>query len=281
LSDPNIVIGGIPTKWEGNSPASVEQSTSILSTARSSQGSTLSHDPTGDDIVTVQGVSMKLATAEKHGWITRTPDGRYTDVSPEALKAAVDATAPPKPEEPTFDRTHDALGDAQIEEIGALSKAIEGIGQNPAAVIGTLLANPEKPLEAITTLARERGMDEATLHAEVISVARGVESALNTYLTDKVKIISPEQIDAFWSYTWKTFGKSAVISASLQAVYKGDARPFAMFAERFARAQGRGRGDATNVKKVPGHYAGMPDREVVTIDGKRMTLGAARRLGLA
>src|SRR3546814_15609955 len=78
-----VTVRDVQTEsFEAPAPSSVERSVGVMNTAKASHGGTLSGEPGDGDVVTVNGMSMTLSTALKHGFVAQDAQGRYVDLPP-------------------------------------------------------------------------------------------------------------------------------------------------------------------------------------------------------
>src|SRR3546814_2874008 len=72
-----VTVRDVQTEsFEAPAPSSVERSVGVMNTAKASHGGTLSGEPGDGDVVTVNGMSMTLSTALKHGFVAQDAQGR-------------------------------------------------------------------------------------------------------------------------------------------------------------------------------------------------------------
>src|SRR3546814_20951035 len=83
-----VTVRDVQTEsFEAPAPSSVERSVGVMNTAKASHGGTLSGEPGDGDVVTVNGMSMTLSTALKHGFVAQDAQGRYVDLHADSEQA--------------------------------------------------------------------------------------------------------------------------------------------------------------------------------------------------
>jgi len=235
-----------------------DNSHGILATARQSNGSALRDHASADDLVVVRGVDMTVADAERMGFLRLNSFGRYEDVTAAQVEKAM-----PQPEAPEEADMSEALAfDRRTSEAFVnLSRGVEAVGANPAAAISQLLMNPDKLPPAVKLAADHSGIDEAEALAVTRQLAAEVEVAIVDYALEKG--IAAEQADAFWSYLKANVPANTLASMTTEALFNGNARPFADLVSRFRISHGSGHNgaDVHTVGKGPNQ------KEVVNVEG--------------
>lgn len=262
-------------RFEAAVPASVSQSNGILGTARRADGGALRADPTGDDLVTVKGVSMRISEAERLGFLTRDANGRYIDVSEDQLKNAEKAVTPGEIEaEPDLSEALTFTPEG-AEALTNLFSAAASHGIPPMSIITEFAKNPHELPKSVQALAEASGIDLVTATRHFAAIVREVDTALHLYVMEKG--VSPERLQDFYAYWRKVHSPAKRAFAIGQALFQGDARPIADVVEQFIRAEGSGRAAKaeTEIRKV-----GTRKVETVTVNGITTSLENARRLGL-
>ena len=257
-------------------PASVANASGIMSTATGYGGHTLSRAPSDTDIVTVDGISMQIGMAVQQGYLHRTADGGYAD-GPQA-GAAEDGPDDPEADDEEDEDLSEALAfdDETAEALTDAAAALSAAGANPAGAIGSLLVNPDRLPDQFKVLAEEAGIDEGRALQHVRNMAASVEEAIGEYVV--ANGISPEQLEAFWTYAQRHVPPPKFSGMVSQAVFMGDASPFKSVVRNFISEHGSGRGRATKTSRARGGLRSEM-QETVTVDGVRMSLETARRIG--
>src|SRR3546814_9335055 len=83
-----VTVRDVQTEsFEAPAPSSVERSVGVMNTAKASHGGTLSGVPGDGDVVTVNGMTMTLSTALKHGFVAQDAQSRYVDLPADSEQA--------------------------------------------------------------------------------------------------------------------------------------------------------------------------------------------------
>ena len=232
-------------------------------------------EPGPDDRVTVRGIEMTLATAERQGHVRR-ENGKYVDTNPEAFarqqKAAAEA-AQQQREAGTI------AVDAETQQ--DLSKLFWPTPRDRRERARRALpsAHPAGPAarRAEAHCRDQPGVSPEALHQRMTAIAADIEIGLGDWLLTAG--ISAEQIGPLW--TWmKTSQAGACASAVLQAVVAANAAPLRSLVRQYVAGHGSGRGSVP-AQKVEVVKVGERMVETVNVPGRgRVSLEAARRLGL-
>lgn len=268
------------TKASAQPPASVANAPegSVMATARAPHGGTLSAEPTDNDVVVVQGISMPIKTAIQHGFLQRTATGGYAEAGADDAASSDARDDEAESDDDEEEDLTEALAFDEETTAGLVNAAdaLTSIGANPAAAIGQLIVAPDRLPDAFKALASNTGIDEGRALAHVRELASAVEESIGEYAV--AQGVSPEQVEDFWSYTQGNVPQPKLAGMVAQAVFMGDASPFKSLVQNFRAAHGSGRGKATKTSKARGGLR-QELQETVTVDGMRMSIETARRIG--
>ncbi|MEQ9487430.1 MAG: hypothetical protein RIM72_00370 [Alphaproteobacteria bacterium] len=212
------------------SPSSVRRGGDIMATATDQTGAAIAgREATGDDIVTVQGVSMRLGDAERHGYVHKDSQGVYTDTPEDqrpSERAESDHQQEPEGDLEVADSTSDALQDWLPAFDAQLGK---GAGTQ---IMSEFLTDPSQLPESAVEMARANGIDPAAFLQQAQQVYGDVEASINELVT---KVAGIEDHQGFWDWARQQFGGHAITAAGLQAIRAGDASAFTDWAQQYAK----------------------------------------------
>jgi hypothetical protein len=165
-----------------------DESKGLMSTARTQAGSMImGRAPRGTDVIKIHGMPVDLNNAASLGYVTRNPDGSFSDnTAPATLKdptagaqakAPAPAAAEPKgqPEGVTFGEA----GDAAMADLMA--------GQNPGDLyktVDSVLHYGDVDKGTIGRMASRAGVEPEAMQAQVAAVWQGAYDAASDFMAD-------------------------------------------------------------------------------------------------
>ncbi|EIZ83633.1 hypothetical protein WYO_3644 [Methylobacterium sp. GXF4] len=144
----------------------------VLSTARTRMGSPPINGITPNDIVTVQGIEVSVATAEQMGILMRDVSGRYVEVSGGTDRAQSAADAENRGT--GMEDTAEAFSDPQAEQ--ALTEVCSGVSAGlQVAALQEIIESGRADTQTINRAASEAGIEPFEMGARLSAVMQHFE----------------------------------------------------------------------------------------------------------
>jgi hypothetical protein len=166
-----------------------DPSNGLMATARTQAGSmVMGRSPRGNDVILIEGMPVALNVAAMLGYVTRNPDGSFSDK--EASEALKDPTAGAKaqtgkaPEDTKTGTDEVTFGEAGEAALRELMESQQHHPGNMFRTVDSVLQTGNLDATAIERMASIAGVEPADMRAKVETIWQGAHDAATNIMAD-------------------------------------------------------------------------------------------------
>jgi hypothetical protein len=237
--------------------------TDILSTARHPVTGRPVGEITGKAVVNIGGMETSVDAAVASGYLRRTADGGYEEVGDDNLKSITEAKAEAEKAEAEAQAKHQMNLDPEHQAFMAMAE--DGLGPiEVAKAVNTVLTGGEISDDTVRQYARQLGVEPEEMFTEMSGLIDSIQGEVDKWVDE-----NGADPQSFYQYLRETTNPHELSSRINHLVNTGDMRK--ALGEKLNRY----------LQNSPdGFYRTDDSDDMIEIDGVRLKVSQARKLGL-